>query len=287
MKMLFRHFVGILLIGFFSTNSCFTTGYDKDFLALLETVYGEGFLSQGKSQALEQMFHGIDLNGKKLLDIGSGLGGLDFELASKFNVCVVGVDPLEEAIQQARKKLALVQKTLKGKVSFRKLDVDNQVSLAMFPDNNFDILFSREALLHVPVDKKVIYFKEMLRVLKPGGLLIVVDWTHRTPDYSKVLERLIREDGLEFNMVTLAEYKENLRKAGFIDVSFEDDTSRYVEFSKENCKTIIKLEKQIKSRFDKEMYDGSISGWDDQKKVFEKRDVIVVNIRAYKQILAS
>ncbi|MEO0853887.1 MAG: methyltransferase domain-containing protein, partial [Cyanobacteria bacterium J06648_11] len=60
------------------------------------------------------------------------------------------------------------------------LDATFQVDDAMalsFPDASFDVVWSVEAGPHMP-DKDV-FARELLRVLKPGGILVVADWNQR------------------------------------------------------------------------------------------------------------
>ncbi len=47
--------------------------YDDDFVAGLEWVRGEGFLSLGGPEEIAAITRGLDLAGKRLLDIGSTL----------------------------------------------------------------------------------------------------------------------------------------------------------------------------------------------------------------------
>ena len=258
--------------------------YDKSFLSLVEMVYGKGFLSQGSSYVLEQMFQGIDLENKDMLDIGSGLGGIDFLLAENFNVRVVGVDPLEEAVQQAKDAYEQKKSMLKGTVTFQVLPADKMTSLAMFADNSFDVVFSRETLLHVPVEQKRAYFKEMFRVLKPSGFIVVVDWTHSTPNYSNEFKKMMAMDDVSFNLVSPKEYEENLKQAGFSSIEFKDDTAKYVELSSENCASIRRLKDKIEKEFDAETYKNSLKSWEIQQKIFERKEVIIANFRARKRV---
>jgi MPBQ/MSBQ methyltransferase len=46
-----------------------------------------------------------------------------------------------------------------------------------FPDASFDVVWSVEAGPHMP--DKAIFAKELMRVLKPGGVLVVADWNQR------------------------------------------------------------------------------------------------------------
>jgi MPBQ/MSBQ methyltransferase len=54
--------------------------------------------------------------------------------------------------------------------------VDDAMALS-FPDASFDVVWSIEAGPHMP--DKAQFAKELLRVLKPGGILVVADWNQR------------------------------------------------------------------------------------------------------------
>jgi MPBQ/MSBQ methyltransferase len=46
-----------------------------------------------------------------------------------------------------------------------------------FPDASFDVVWSIEVGPHIP--DKALFAKELMRVLKPGGILVVADWNQR------------------------------------------------------------------------------------------------------------
>ena len=46
-----------------------------------------------------------------------------------------------------------------------------------FPDASFDLVWSVEAGPHMP--DKAIFARELMRVLRPGGLLVLADWNQR------------------------------------------------------------------------------------------------------------
>ena len=51
--------------------------YSPHFLRLSQIVFGtDEIISQGGYESVEIMFREFDLNGKKVLDIGSGFGGV-------------------------------------------------------------------------------------------------------------------------------------------------------------------------------------------------------------------
>ena len=51
---------------------------------LFEAMYGTGLISLGGYEAVDAMFKGIDLRSKKILDIGSGIGGMAHYLSKKY-----------------------------------------------------------------------------------------------------------------------------------------------------------------------------------------------------------
>ena len=53
---------------------------------MLEAGYGKSMMSEGGASAIERLFEGILLEGKKALDIGSGLGGVPFYLAENHSM---------------------------------------------------------------------------------------------------------------------------------------------------------------------------------------------------------
>ena len=51
--------------------------YPDDFVAGIEWMWGEGFLSPGGPDEVRALLEGVDLAGCRVLDVGSGLGAVD------------------------------------------------------------------------------------------------------------------------------------------------------------------------------------------------------------------
>lgn len=83
--------------------------YSAEYCLLLEIAYGKGMMSEGGSQAIENMFAGIELKNKRMLDIGFGLGGVALYLAEKYAARVTGIELnpwlAEEATRRIPEKL--------------------------------------------------------------------------------------------------------------------------------------------------------------------------------------
>jgi MPBQ/MSBQ methyltransferase len=107
-------------------------------------------------------------SGTRVLDLGCGIGGSSRILARDYGFSVTGVAISPGQIQRAR------ELTPSG-LSARFL-VEDAMSLS-FPDAAFDAVWSIEAGPHMP--DKAVFARELLRVLKPGGLLLLADWNQR------------------------------------------------------------------------------------------------------------
>ncbi|MDJ0509070.1 MAG: methyltransferase domain-containing protein [Crocosphaera sp.] len=103
-----------------------------------------------------------------VLDVGCGIGGSSRILAKEYGFDVTGVTISPKQVQRAT-ELTPEDVTAQFKV-------DDALALS-FPDNSFDVVWSIEAGPHMPDKAK--YASEMMRVLKPGGILVVADWNQR------------------------------------------------------------------------------------------------------------
>jgi MPBQ/MSBQ methyltransferase len=106
--------------------------------------------------------------GTTLLDVGCGIGGSSRILARDYGFAVTGVTISPQQVERARQ---LTPPELDAR-----FQVDDAMALS-FPDASFDVVWSVEAGPHMP--DKAIFAKELLRVLKPGGVLVVADWNQR------------------------------------------------------------------------------------------------------------
>ena len=149
---------------------------------LLEKLWGEhihlGYYSQfsnskdfkqAKIDFVHHLVHwsGLDKlpKGSRIIDIGCGIGGSSRILARDYDFDVVGVTISSEQVKRASQ---LTPKDLSCR--FQVMDALN----LKFQDGSFDGVWSVEAGAHI-LDKQR-YADEMLRVLRPGGVLAVADW---------------------------------------------------------------------------------------------------------------
>ncbi len=111
--------------------------------------------------------------GEEVLDVGCGTGTLALEAARWVGRegRVTGIDPGDQQIAHARAKAAR-----------RHVDIDFQVGVIEqlpFHDHIFDVVLSTLMMHHLPAPLKRQGLAEIARVLKPGGRLIIADFTHK------------------------------------------------------------------------------------------------------------
>ena len=199
--------------------------YPDHFVERLEIVWGAGFLSPGGPEEVKEIVKGLDLSGSTILDVGCGTGGPTIVLAGDLGArSVVGIDVEPQLLERAQGHVA--NANLRSKVELRVVEPG---PLA-FPDASFDLVFSKDALVHV--EDKAGFFREALRVLKPGGTLAVSDWLASADAYEQPAFLRYRELGhLDFTMATAPQTETILREAGFSEVSSRDRNAWYAELA--------------------------------------------------------
>lgn len=109
--------------------------------------------------------------GGRYLDIGTGTGDLVFEILDQSgNVLIDGIDPAEQMLEIAKDKAT--KRKLGDSVSFFKADA---LDLPM-ESNTYDGIVSGFCFRNIEHRQKAL--DEMMRVLKPGGLLVILEATY-------------------------------------------------------------------------------------------------------------
>jgi MPBQ/MSBQ methyltransferase len=150
--------------------------------------------------------------GTTVLDVGCGIGGSSRILARDYGFSVTGITISPQQVQRAQQ---LTPKTLDAQFL-----VDDAMALS-FPDASFDVVWSIEAGPHMP--DKAIFARELMRVLKPGGILVVADWNQRddrrTPlnFWEKPVMRQLLDQWSHPAFSSIEGFAELLSATGFVD----------------------------------------------------------------------
>ena len=140
----------------------------------------------------------------RVLDVGCGIGGTSRHLAKRLgpNSKVQGITLSPNQVKRAT-ELAAEQGV--DNASFQVMN-----ALAMdFPDNTFDLVWACESGEHMPDKKK--YVEEMIRVLKPGGTIVIATWCQREtpPEFTPQEEanlKFLYEEWAHPYFVSIEEY---------------------------------------------------------------------------------
>jgi phosphoethanolamine N-methyltransferase len=193
--------------------------YHDAMVDFLQWIWGRDFMAPGGEGNVDKLVRGLELRGKRVLDIGCGIGGPAFVLARKYGAHVTGVDLEPQLIERATRRAA--ELGLSALTDFR------AVSLGPFgfPDRSFDVVFTSGALTQT--EDKAGIVAECFRVLKPGGVLTCYDWLKSDAPISDDMRYFIRMEGLTYNLITLDELARELAAGGFVDVTTEDASDWY------------------------------------------------------------
>jgi len=137
--------------------------YDDKLIANLPDAVADSFCGVGNPFSLGKISQG-----EQILDIGCG-AGVDTILAALIaglKGSAVGVDIVPEMIARAESNLQMIDL---DNVNFQKTSGEN----LPFADDTFDVVISNGVINLIP-DKEAA-MSEIIRVLKPGGRLMVAD----------------------------------------------------------------------------------------------------------------
>jgi tocopherol O-methyltransferase len=175
-------------------------------------------LAQQRTTRELAKFGGIPA-GAKVLDSGCGVGASAIMLATELGCTVQGITLSTEQVKRATEKAA--RAGVGDKASFQVMDAMH----TDFPDESFDVVWSLESCELMP-DKRA-YLAENLRLLKPGGRLVVATWTSRDdrlkPAEVKLLRRLYRDFAIS-HVLPLDQYTKLCADLGYIDVRGQEWT---------------------------------------------------------------
>jgi len=113
-------------------------------------------------------------DGDKVLDVGCANGYSSMQFACARRIQLRGLDFVPEMIEQARARLGTMQDNLAGSVEF---DVGDIMQLKE-PANSYDKVIVVRVLINLGTwERQLSGLRECIRVLKPGGLLLLSEAT--------------------------------------------------------------------------------------------------------------
>jgi arsenite methyltransferase len=188
-------------------------GYSSEELASIPSQANMG-LSCGNPTATANL-----RPGEVVVDLGCG-GGLDvFLAAAKVGPTgkAIGIDMTTEMLELARQNAA---KGRNGKpitnVEFHQATIDK----LPLPDASVDCVISN-CVINLAPDKPAV-FREIARMLKPGGRLAVSDIALKKPLPAEIGQDLMAYVGCIAGAIPIEDYRRQLHEAGFASVEVID-----------------------------------------------------------------
>lgn len=195
--------------------------YTLDNVPLFEAIYGEGLISLGGYTAVDRMLQGLNLSGKNVLDVGSGIGGTAFHIAKAFDCQVTGLEIHEWMKQYAKEKTPA---NLQNKVNFAVYRPNGPISL---PKQHFDLIYSKGVLTNV--DQKQSLFAQLYQLLARTGQVCFIDWLVPNTCQPEKAKLPLGDDSYKENANS---YAQILSSIGFENVHIEDRTEEYLQYVK-------------------------------------------------------
>ena len=230
--------------------------YSKKRIKLYEKIFGEGgYISPGGRKITEQMcvlLKNLKRNAR-VLDIGSGVGGVAFFLESQHGCVVTGVDLCEDMCTIAEERTATKGSTvnfLLGDI----LDMD-------FPPKSFDVIMSRDTLLHLSETKKRKLFAKCIEWLDDNGEIIIVDYCqrHKNEPSCESFEAYVADRGYDLHEPFA--YGKLLEDAGFKKVTSWDVSGDFLELLEAELQRFRKEHNPRPEHIEKEDFEHTEKSW--------------------------
>ena len=154
-----------------------------------------------------------------ILDIGCGGGRTIHKLAAiATKGKVYGVDSSQTSVAASRK-------TNEECIKSRRVEIlHGSVSHLPFPDQMFALATAVETHFYwpdLPTD-----LREVSRVLKPGGALVIVAEVYKGGKYDRLVQRfadMMQKNGFSYANLSVADHRELFSGAGFRDVQVTEE----------------------------------------------------------------
>jgi len=183
---------------------------------------------------------GLD-SGARLLDVACGMGSQDVHLQRTFGPLEIdGLDVTWQHVERARQRAQ--DEALDDRLRFH----HGTATALPFAAGAFTHLMSIEGPEHF--DTRRSFFEEAIRVLRPGGVMCLADYTVNARPRN-VLERTVFGVVLRMwkvpseNVWNAGEYREQLQAAGFHDVTLDHvGPLTFPGYYREQCRPAFRAE---------------------------------------------
>jgi len=232
--------------------------YTRKGILRYEKIFGRTYVSVGGETTTSDFVEMLDLKpGMKVLDIGCGTGGSAFYMARNYGVDVHGIDLSTNMIGIAQDYREEMEPSVKHRVQFY---IEDAMTMG-YPDNFYDVIYSRDTILHITEKQKL--FEKFLKCLKPGGKLMISDYCRgNVGSHSQAFLDYVKSR--DYDLHTVTQYGNILEKAGFTNVNAMNKTGLMIDIMKMELEKFSNIKKKFIEEFSEMDYLYIEKGWKDK-----------------------
>jgi len=200
----------------------------------MEDFQEAGHLDQYHYLGLECNDDIIDLlqlkGDKRVLDVGSGIGGPARYISWRSGCQVTGLDIQEDLVETSTEISSLLG--MDAKLSFRACDATTD----SFTDkDSYHSFYSILVFLHIPRNPRNILFKKLFLSLKNSGSFCIEDYCLKdsSKQFTAAENKALTEIVGAVYVPSTEDYKKQLEDAGFSNIEFEDLTETWSQWTVE------------------------------------------------------
>ncbi|EUD67727.1 phosphoethanolamine N-methyltransferase [Plasmodium inui San Antonio 1] len=236
----------------YSDEGIIKSFYCVNRLKAYEFIFGEDYISSGGIVATTKFLSDIYLEANsKVLDIGSGLGGGCKYINEKYGAHMHGVDICEKIVTIAKQR-----NKDKAKIEFEAMDIVKKD----FPEATFDMIYSRDAILHLPYADKKILFEKCYKWLKPNGILLITDYcAAKMENWDEEFKAYVKNR--KYTLLPIEDYGDLIKSCKFQNVEAKDISDYWQELLQLELNKLEEKKDEFLKKFSIKEYNSLKDGW--------------------------
>jgi ubiquinone/menaquinone biosynthesis C-methylase UbiE len=239
-------------------------------------------MSQAQKNFTDLMISHMGLQpGQRALDVGCGTGRPAIQLARATHTHVTAISisqsQIATATGYARESGVAPRAQVQGTDDAPSVRFELADAMAMpFRDGTFDAAWAFESIFHMPSRLQV--FREMARVVRPGGRVVVADFVTLRPLTPE--ERAIAYPAFAANdLASLEDYIRDLKQVGLTNINCRDVTANTFRPSNRATRRELQTEAaqaHLRNAYGHEQADSFRNGWGHIEKVNETLGYVLI-----------